>query len=165
MITHKTVAALAQNKIEWDEGKGSVTGFCARRREGEAVTYALKYWTKDARQRWYTIGRHGTPWTPDMARREALRLLALVAQGDDPAGQKQETRKAATVADLCDAYIAAVESGTVLTPKGQPKKASTLATDKGRVERHIKPLLGKLKVAAVTRRDIEAFRDSVAAGA
>ncbi len=37
----------------------------------------------------YTIGRHGSPWTPDMARNEALRLLAEVRQGNDPARAKQ----------------------------------------------------------------------------
>ncbi|NDB70218.1 MAG: site-specific integrase, partial [Methylocystaceae bacterium] len=42
---------------------------------------------------------------------------------------------------------------------------STLSTDKGRIERHIKPLLGRLKVGAVTRLDIEKFRDGVADGA
>jgi integrase len=44
------------------------------------------------------------------------------------------------------------------------KKLSTIATDKGRVERHIKPLLGSMKVAAVTREDIEGFMHAVAEG-
>jgi hypothetical protein len=52
-----------------------------------------------------------------------------------------------------------------LTRQGASKKASTLATDKGRVNRHIKPLLGALKVAAVTRDDIERFMHAVAEGA
>src|SRR5262245_35660507 len=34
-----------------------------------------------------------------------------------------------------------------LKEDGQPKKTSTLATDKGRIERHIKPLLGRMLVA------------------
>jgi hypothetical protein len=37
-----------------------------------------------------------------MARAEARRILGEVTKGNDPAGQKQETRKAATVAELCD---------------------------------------------------------------
>jgi integrase len=41
---------------------------------------------------------------------------------------------------------------------------STLATDRGRIERHIKPLLGRHAVASVTRADIEAFMADVAAG-
>ena len=36
------------------------------------------------RPRWYTIGKHGAPWTVEMARKEAKRLLGLVASGIDP---------------------------------------------------------------------------------
>lgn len=163
MITLKTIDAIQPRQIVWDDGKGSVPGFGARRQEGAAVAYILKYRTADGRQRWQTIGRHGAPWTPDTARAEARRILAEVAKGSDPAGEKQEARKAETVADLCDAYLADAEAGRVLTRRKR-KKASTLATDKGRVERHIKPLLGRMKVRAVTRQDVEKFRDAVTEG-
>jgi integrase len=51
-----------------------------------------------------------------------------------------------------------------MTRRRRPKKASTLVTDYGRIERHIKPLLGAYKVSAVTRADIEQFMHDVAAG-
>jgi integrase len=51
-----------------------------------------------------------------------------------------------------------------MTRRRAAKKASTLVTDRGRIERHIKPLLGARAVAAVTRLDIEAFLHDVAAG-
>ena len=34
-----------------------------------------------------SIGRHGSPWTPDTARNEARRLLGIVASGFDPHAQ------------------------------------------------------------------------------
>jgi Phage integrase, N-terminal SAM-like domain len=86
-------------------------------------------------------------------------------KGADPAEEKQQGRKAKTVAELCDGYLEASEAGRVLTRRKLRKKASTLATDKGRVERHIKPLLGNLKVAAVSRLDIERFNNQVSEGA
>ncbi|PPQ33381.1 hypothetical protein CCR94_01925 [Rhodoblastus sphagnicola] len=164
MLTLKNIAALDLESVEWDAGRGSVSGFGARRQKGASVTYVLKYRTAEGRQRWHTIGKHGAPWTPDTAREEAKKILGLVARGDDPAAKKIATRRAETVAELCDAYISAAEEGRLLTKRRAPKKASTLATDKGRVERHIKPLLGNLKVAAVKRRDVENFRDDVANG-
>ncbi len=164
MLTLKSVALLSPNSTIWDGGKSAVPGFGARRRTGVAVSYFLKYRTTDGRQRFHTIGRHGAPWTPDTARTEARRLLGEVAKGADPALQKQDARKAETIADLCDAYLEAAAAGRVLTRRKGAKKASTLATDKGRIERHIKPLLGRLKVAAVTRQDIERFRDAVSEG-
>ena len=165
MITLSVIAALSPDSIAWDEGKGSVAGFGARRQKSQAVSYFIKYRTTDGRQRWHSIGRHGAPWTPEMARNEAKRLLGEVVAGNDPAALKQDIKKAATVSEVCDDYIRAAEAGRVLTRRRLAKKSSTLATDKGRIERHIKPLLGRLKVAAVTRHDIEKFRDGVADGA
>lgn len=165
MITLKSVAAISRNSIIWDEGKGAVTGFGARRQTGDAVAYVVKYRTADGRQRWATIGRHGAPWTPELARNEARRLLGETAIGRDPARTKQEARKAATVAELCDTYLESCKAGRVLTRRQTTKKASTLVGDKGRIERHIKPLLGALKIASVTRQDIERFRDGVTEGA
>jgi hypothetical protein len=46
-----------------------------------------------------------------MARTAARRLLVEVANGAGPASQKQDERKAATVADLCDDYLEAAKAG------------------------------------------------------
>jgi integrase len=116
------------------------------------------------RKRRYTIGRHGSPWTPDTARAEAVRLLGEIVKGVDPAADKRHSREAMTVAELCDAYLDDAMAGRLLTRRGQAKKASTLAIDVGRIERHIKPLLGRLAVAAVDRSDVERFMHDVAAG-
>jgi integrase len=165
MITLKAVSAIPSNSTFWDKGKGAVSGFGARRQKGDAVAYVVKYRTADGRQRWATIGRHGSPWTPELARAEALRLLAEVAKGGDPARAKREARTAATVSELCDLYLEGCRAGRILTRRQTAKKPNTLTGDKARVERHIRPLLGSLKIAAVTRADIERFRDSVSEGA
>ncbi len=160
-ITKQTVEKLPPGATVWDT---EVNAFGARRQRGRAVTYALLYRTRDGRQRWHTIGRHGSPWTVDEARKEARRLLVKVENGGDPAGEKAVHRNAATVAELCDDYLKAAWSGRLLTKRKIAKKPSTLATDKGAIERHIKPLIGALKVVAVTRRDIENFQNDVAEG-
>jgi integrase len=129
-----------------------------------AVTYSVFYRTKEGRQRWQKIGRHGAPWTPEGAREEAVKILGSVADGADPAAEKRITRNATTVAELCDTYLADAMAGRVLTRSKEAKKASTLAIDKGRVERHIKPLLGSRPVSAVTRDDVERFLHDVAEG-
>jgi integrase len=157
----RDIQKLREGETVWD---GVVGGFGARRQKGAAVSYILKYRTKDGRQRWFTIGRHGSPWTPDRAREEARRLLGEVIDKADPATEKSSKRKAATVGELCDLYIKDAESGRLLTRRKIAKKPSTLATDKGRIERHVKPLLGTLKAAAVTREDVEDFMHAVAEG-
>ncbi len=156
----REVRALGPGEEVWDS---AVAGFGARRQVGEHVSYVLMY-RHDGRKRRYTIGRHGSPWTPDTARAEAVRLLGEVVKGADPAADKRQTREAMTVAELCDAYLDDAMAGRLLTSRGQAKKASTLAIDVGRIERHIKPILGRLAVAAVDRTDVERFMHDVAAG-
>src|SRR5271165_2309565 len=90
------IRTLQPGQTIWD---ASVAGFGARRQHGTAVAYILFYRTGEGRQRWYTIGRHGAPWTPDTARDEARRLLGEVVRGDDPAAVKRAKRNAATVAE------------------------------------------------------------------
>lgn len=157
----RQVRALKSGETIWD---ASLSGFGARRQKSDAVAYVLYYRTGEGRQRWYTIGRHGAPWTPEAAREEAKRLLGDVAHKADPAAEKRAKRNAKTIEELCDLYLRDAETGRLVTRRRAPKKASTLATDRGRIERHIKPLLGRRTVAAVTREDIEAFMHDVAEG-
>jgi integrase len=157
----KDIRALKPGQTIWD---GAVGGFHARRQQSTAVSYIVVYRNADGRQRWQTIGKHGSPWTPDSARDAAKRILGHVVDGNDPAAEKRAKRKAASVGELCDLYLADAEAGRLLTRRKAAKKPSTIATDKGRIERHIKPLLGGLKVAAVTREDIDGFMHDVAEG-
>jgi integrase len=163
MIGLRDVRALGPDQIIWDSGKGAVAGFGARRRSGTTIVYVVKYRVTGGRQRWQVIGRHGA-LTPDEARVKAKAILGDVADGADPAAEKMAARKAMTVAELCDLYLADAEAGRLLTRHRGAKKASTLATDRGRITRHIKPLLGRFAVAAVDRTDVERFLHGVAEG-
>jgi integrase len=157
----RQVRALKPGKTVWDP---SLPGFGARRQHGDAISYVLFYRTGEGRQRWFTLGRHGAPWTPEAAREEAKRLLGEVARHADPAADKRAKRNAKTVAELCDSYLAHAKAGRLLTRRKTAKKGSTLAIDTGRIERHIKPLLGRRAVASVTRDDIDTLLHDIAAG-
>jgi integrase len=105
-IAVRTVQALKPGGTIWDAGhREAVKGFGVRRQRGDPV-YVIKY-RVFGRQRFVTIGRHGSPWTPDKARREAKRLLGLVAEGKDPQAEKIEARaKAAdTLGRVADDYL------------------------------------------------------------
>jgi hypothetical protein len=160
-ISLRDIRVLQPGQTIWD---GSVSGLAARRQTGSVVSYYLMYRTADGRKRTYTIGKHGSPWTPDTARQEARRILVEVAQGGDPAGEKLAGRPAITIAQLCRQYLADAEAGRLLTRRKASKKASTLISDRGRIMRHIIPLLGRKPVGSVTRNDVEAFMHDVAAG-
>jgi len=156
-IIKRTVdAATAEDGWIWDtEVKGFGLRIVSNNRKVYVVEYRPGGGGRGAQKRRLTIGQHGSPWTPDKAREEAKRILGMVADGDDPAAEKTANRKSMTMAALCDLYLAEGCAN---------KKASTISTDKGRVARHIKPLLGKKKAKDVTRADVQRFLNDVAAG-
>lgn len=118
------------------------------------IGYRAGHGGREAPWREYTIGQHGK-LTADGARTEAKRLLGQVQLGEDPREVRTRARTELTIAKLCDLYL---DEGAAT------KKASTLATDLLRIERHIKPLLGKRPVSSVTSADIERFIRDVANG-
>jgi integrase len=78
-ITIKTVGQLQPGGRVWDT---VVQGFGVRRQKDGAYYY-LRF-RKNGVQRMRSIGRHGSPWTPDTARNEAKRLLGLAVGSNDP---------------------------------------------------------------------------------
>jgi integrase len=105
-ISIRTVEALAPGATLWDAGhRSAVRGFGVRR-QSDGASYVIKYRTA-GRQRFVTIGPHGAPWTPELARREAKRLLGLVAGGKDPADEKAQAslQAADTLGKIADQYL------------------------------------------------------------
>ena len=141
--------------VLWDK---EVSGLCARRQFSDVITYSVIYRTRDGRQRWFKLGHHGV-WTPSQARDKARQIRFAADNGKDPAMERHELRTGATVAELCDEYIADMESH-----KLNGKAASTKKSDRSRVEKHIKPKLGKLRVAAITQLQIENFMNGCSPG-
>src|SRR6188768_367514 len=82
----------------WDT---ETTGFGAKLTTAGRIVYIVQSRLSGFLRR-YTIGRHGAPWTPDMARREATIILGKVANGGAPANARQELLKTMTVGQLCD---------------------------------------------------------------
>jgi hypothetical protein len=156
------LAPAANRLIVWD---AELAGFGLRIAPTGLKTFILRYRAegggRTAPQHLIAIGRYGV-LTPDQARKKARGILGAVARGDDPAGAQMAARKQMTVAELCDRYL---KEG-VLTPtrSGTVKKGSTVNDDRGRIECHIKPLLGHRRVSSITSADIDRFLVDVASG-
>lgn len=157
-ITKRTVDALSAEAGEvrlWDS---ELKGFCVRAYPTGRKVYAVKYRTAQQRQRWHTIGPHGSPWTPDEARAEAWRVLNAIAHGEDPGAHKAARRRDLSVGELIDAYLT---DGPASKPD---KRASTWAIDASNLNRHVRPLLGHRIARDLTASDCARMVADITAG-
>jgi integrase len=126
-------------------------------------TYFVDYRNSAGIRRRLTIGRHGK-LTTEGARKLAITTLGEAVKGEDPAEERATRRKSLTVRELCDRYLEAAESGLIMGKGNRPKKLSTLYVDRGRIARHIIPLLGNKIVRDISQADINRFIRDVASG-
>jgi len=101
------------------------------------------------------------------ARNKALKLRSAVIDGSDPSGERAAAklilRTGETVAELAEGYFVAAAKG-LHGGRRRPKRARTIAHEKGLFERYIRPKLGDKLFIQIHRTDIKAFmRDFVAA--
>jgi len=151
----------AADQYLWDR---ELRGFGVKCTPAGRRVYLVQYRLRGrlGRTRRITIGPHGAI-TAEQARIEARKLLGLVAGKKDPAESRTRLRMAPSMADLCDRYLKDMELGLVMY-RGKVKAASTRQVDKGRIERHIRPLLGRRLVEEMSQTDVEAFMRAVIAG-
>lgn len=138
-------------------------GFGARVFPTGKKTFYVDYYNQNGERKRMSLGAFGK-LTVDEARKMARITLGDTLRGDDPLLERQTRRGSLTVSELCDNYIKAARQGLIIGRSGKAKKPSTLETDFGRIERHIKPLLGKKLVVDLKRSDISKFIRDVTAG-
>ena len=148
-----SLKAAKSDYVRWD---GELKGFGVRVRPSGAKSFVAVYRTggRNTPLRKVTIGTFGK-LTAEQARAAAARILAKAELGDDEAAIKTESRTARTVAELCEMYLA---EGC------DHKKQSTISVDRGRIARHIVPLLGRKLVNTISSNEIEQFMQDVAKG-
>jgi integrase len=164
-LTKRTVDALSVTGKEYFVWDDEIPGFGVRVLPSGRKSYVVQYKVGGRRgaTRRKSLGPHGV-LTAEEARNEAKGWLVGRARGRDPIAEHVAHRKSETVEQLSRRYLEAAEKGLILGKRGQPKKPSTLATDRGRIERHIIPLLGKKKAQELTSADVARFIRDVTQG-
>jgi integrase len=160
-ITKRTVDALsagATDQFIWDE---ALRGFGLKVTKAGSKTYFVQYRMggRGAATKRVTIGGHGSPWTPETARREAGRLLSLVSQGVDPR-ELEKARQLAAVDLAFDAYVE-----RYLRDFGRRHwRPSTYPGVESNLRRFAVPVLRNKPLPDIERGDLTAIFDRIPAG-
>jgi integrase len=141
-ITARTVAAAKPGTMLWD---AELRGFGLRTSCAGTRTFVLKY-RAGARQRWFTIGVFGSPWSAEMARNRAKELLGATVGGADPAKERDTARRVPMVAELAQRFL--TEHVAI---KAKPRTAFEY---RRLLERFIIPALGHMRTTDVAAADI-----------
>lgn len=149
-ITLRVVEALEPGMLAWDS---DVRGFGVRCQR-EAKVYVLKV-RVGGKQRWFTIGRHGAPWTPETARREARRKLGEIAGGNDPAVARAAEKANPTLAELVSMFLEEHAEAK--------RKPRTAAEYRRMLSLLVLPRLGERRVMAITRADVASLHHGLRA--
>jgi integrase len=158
-LAELTLAELAKDAgtssgVYFDRGTNRVRGLMLRITPAGARAWCLNYRVKDTgRERRLTIGDVAA-WPIAEARKRAAELRREVDSGGDPLGQREEKRAAPTVADLVERFIEEA------LPSRAPR---TQAEYRAMWRDWILPALGRLKVVAVDREDVEKLHRKITA--
>ena len=142
----------------WDT---DVKGFGLRVFPTGRKSYVVEYRPGDggrrAPKRRYTIGPHGSPWTPETARKKAVEVLADVTKGSDPSLDRRAARQPSqeTLEYFVDTFI---ERYAKRTQRSWRETERTL-------RREFLPGLANRPLTDVSKRDIALAIDKVAARA
>lgn len=143
-ITISSVKAMNAGETLWDT---ETKGFGCRMQK-DTRSFILKYRNgtgRGARQYIYTIGKLGSPWTPDSAREEAKRLLLIIAQGGNPALERQRDKVSLDIESAFTAFL----------DESHGKRGERTKTEYRRLfDKHAKKEIGKHRIKDIGKQDI-----------
>jgi integrase len=138
----------------FDTVKDSPRGFLLRVTPAGAKAWCVQYRIRDTqRQREITIGDVRS-WPIAEARKHGHALRREIDTGGDPLGEREDKRAAPNVTELAELFIA--EALPSRAPRTQEEYRAMLRG-------WILPAIGRLKVAAVDRNDIQKLHDRISA--
>jgi integrase len=163
-ITKRVVDAAKPAASDWFIWDSELAGFGLRIWPSGRRTFVAQYRVgggRGGRARRLTIGTF-PKLTVEEARSAARNALAKAQLGHDAALERERARDAETVNQLIDLWL--TDAAHINRRTGAQRSSQSIQGEIGRIEAHIRPLLGARRLADLHRSDVEKFRDQVARG-
>lgn len=156
-------------RILWD---ASLKGFGVRLNPAGSIVFIVQYRMGSratTSTRTFTIGKYGSPWSPDAAREEARSLLEQVRRGIDPAAERETRRRAERAVEEASAaasvaaerydFDAFVDRYVERHVKANGLRS--LADIEGTLDRDVRPRFRGRSALSITRQDCIELRAAV----
>lgn len=167
-ISKRSVDALSPGtKPEW-LWDTALSGFGVKVMPSGVKTYAYKYRRppggRNAPQRRFTIGKHGSPWTPETARKEAEQIALQVKEGRDPVAERKLDRLNPDPEGhiLTDRDTLTTAVGVFIERYAKPRHKRWEETER-MFTRDVLPVLGERRLKDLKRQDFVALMDVITA--
>ena len=156
-LTLRSIAGAEPRAAPYILSDAELPGFSLRVLPAGGKHYILRYRTGGQR-RLFTIGRHGAPWTPESARKEAKRLLGLVASGQDPQAEKEQEKQYGARAR---AHTVRAVTAEFIEQYAKPRNRTWPETQRI-FNAYVNPVWGERPIASITRADVDRLIEDIA---
>ncbi|RDL51822.1 Tyrosine recombinase XerH [Ensifer sp. M14] len=158
-LTRKAVAAIEPGEKPATYFDETVKGFGLKVMPTGARSWILEYRPgaggRGVAKKRLKLGSPAT-MSPEEARDEAIRTLARVTLGGDPAGARSDERSSPTLSEVVDAYMR-----DHVETKRKPKTQKEYQII---VNRHIKPVLGSMRASSIVAADVARLQAHITRG-
>lgn len=148
-------------RVLWDK---QLKGYGIRVNPNRTVVFVVQYRmkAKGAKTQTYTIGKYGSPWSPDAAREEARSLLEKVHRGIDPIAERRAQEAADERAALEEThYDFDAFADRYIEQHVKANELRSLKDIEGTFDRDLRPYFKGKSVRQITKQDCKDMRAEV----
>jgi hypothetical protein len=156
--TIESVAATEEAVILYDN---ELTGFGIRIARTGVRSWFIEYRPQAGRNKRRMVFGKSPTLTPEEARKEARRLLASVALGGDPVGQRSHQRSIPTFSEISDAYLDEAAETSRSRPLEARLRPRTIGNYRSLLKQHIAPHIGRLRLDMIMKADVMRLHSSM----
>jgi len=148
-------------QVHWDH---QLKGFGVRVNPGGSIVFIVQYRARKvgSKTQTLTIGKYGSPWSPDAAREEARAILERVHKGGDPIAERRAAEEADQAAIEAETYYDFdAFADRYIERHVKANELRSLKDIEGTFNRDLRPFFKAKSVREITKQECKEMRSAV----